>query len=450
MYRSGFLRLTGLLGLALLVGALPWRNNLAYGNTGPAKVTFYANSPSGGNSGAALQKFVDGLPGLGPANANTRGQYIPIAVPDTTTFPGCDYYHIGIVQFTEQFHANLPKASQVRGYVDLGTGASPVPHYGGPIIVSKRDRPVRVLYTNLLPTGNLFLPVDPTIMGSGLGPDGVNSYSQNRTTVHLHGGYTPWISDGMPNQFFTPAAETSPYKRGVSYQNVPDMFFDAKGNVVPAGTAGATNDPGPGSQTSYYPNQQSNRLQFYHDHAWGMTRLTVYSGQFAPYLITDSVEDDFIDGTNKTGINTGLVKAIPDQGDPLGPNRYGIPLIIQEKTFVPQDVAVQDSAWDTVNWGQYGDLWWPHILEPNQSQTSPDGANPYGRWDYGPWVWPNITAPISDSTDPVSAPLIQAALPLPTATTTYPLGLHHLCRARILHGYPGDQRHRLSVSYRAT
>ena len=143
---------------------------------------------------------------------------------------------------------------------------------------------------------------------------------------------------------------------------------------------------------------------------------TGYFSQFAPYLITDSVEDGLIDGTNKTGVNPGLVKAIPDQGDPTGPNRYGIPLIIQEKTFVPQDVGVQDSAWDTVNWGQYGDLCWPHILEPNQSQTSPDGVNPYGRWDYGPWVWPNITAPISDP----NAPPMQAALPLPNATTSHP------------------------------
>ena len=50
----------------------------------------YANSPipaidpvtkriSGG-----MRKFVDTLPGLGPANANNLGQYIPIAVADTS------------------------------------------------------------------------------------------------------------------------------------------------------------------------------------------------------------------------------------------------------------------------------------------------------------------------------------------------------------------------------
>jgi hypothetical protein len=31
--------------------------------------------------------------------------------------------------------------------------------------------------------------------------------------------------------------------------------------------------------TFYYTNQQSARLMFYHDHAWGITRLNVYAGR---------------------------------------------------------------------------------------------------------------------------------------------------------------------------
>lgn len=429
--------------LALALTALPWGIDFAHGSNGPAGVTFYANSPSGGDSGTTLRKFVDALPGLGTrecvvntttpslntCNANSLGQYIPIAEADTTTYPGSDFYRIGVAQWSEWFHSDLKNDSnaspaKVRGYVDLSTPtAAANPHYAGPMIICKRDRPVRVLYTNLLPTGDLFLPVDHTLKGCGLGPDGdtAGNYSDNRTTIHLHGGYTPWISDGMPHQFFTPAAESSVYKRGASYANVPDMWFDASGNIVPAGTAGATNDPGPGKETSYYPNQQSNRLQFYHDHALGMTRLTVYTGQFAPYLITDSVEDDLIDGTNNTGINPNLAKIIPDQSDatidPAGTGnyRYGIPLIIQDKGFVPKNVATQDSRWDTAAWGDYGSLWWPHIYEPNQSQTALDGVNPYGRWDYGPWVWPNITAPEVPGQ-------VQSALPLPGTTTSDPEG----------------------------
>ena len=41
-----------------------------------------------------LKKFVDTLPGLGAGAPNDLGQYIPIAVPDTTTYPGTDYYEI--------------------------------------------------------------------------------------------------------------------------------------------------------------------------------------------------------------------------------------------------------------------------------------------------------------------------------------------------------------------
>ncbi len=31
---------------------------------------------------------------------------------------------------------------------------------------------------------------------------------------------------------------------------------------------------------------------------------------------------------------------------------------------------------------QPGDLWFPHVYEANQDPLSPDGANPFGRWDY--------------------------------------------------------------------
>ena len=73
--------------------------------------------------------------------------------------------------------------------------------------------------------GNLPLPVDTTVMGAGMGPLGAagGNYTQNRANLHLHGGLTPWISDGTPHQWITPAGDSTPYKKGVSFQNVPDM-----------------------------------------------------------------------------------------------------------------------------------------------------------------------------------------------------------------------------------
>ena len=154
---------------------------------------------------------MDTLPGLNEAGENNLGQYIPIAVPDTTTFPddpnvpgdqGADYYVIAVVQHREQMHTDLPP-TLVREYVQLSTTAVPGkqvalqtalkaggteptlmpdgsqaygvddPHYLGPLIVATRDRAVRITFYNLLPTGSegdLFLPVDSTLMGSGMGP----------------------------------------------------------------------------------------------------------------------------------------------------------------------------------------------------------------------------------------------------------------------------------------
>ena len=89
--------------------------------------------------------------------------------------------------------------------------------------------------------------------------------------------------------------------------------------------AGATNNPGPGSQTFYYTNQQSARLMFYHDHAWGITRLNVYVGEAAGYLFTDR-------SRGRPWSAAGPSMAEPSLPDTIPATQ--IPLIIQDKTFV--------------------------------------------------------------------------------------------------------------------
>ncbi|MEW6019888.1 MAG: hypothetical protein AB1760_17660, partial [Pseudomonadota bacterium] len=216
--------------------------------------------PAGGVvPGSGIRKFVDTLPLLDYGNRNNLNQYIPVADPAPCPVgnPGdCDYYEISLVEYTEQMHTDLP-ATTLRGYKQTNS-ADPnvtVPHYLGPMIVAQRDKPVRVKFTNELPVGaagDLFIPTDTSIMGSGEGPKNPDGspcdpttetcadYTQNRASVHLHGGATPWISDGTPHQWITPAGETTPYPEGVSVQNVPDMP-----------------DPGAGSMTFYYTNEQS-------------------------------------------------------------------------------------------------------------------------------------------------------------------------------------------------
>ena len=386
--------------------------------------------PGSGYVIPGMRKFVDTLPGLTTGAANNLGQYLPVAVPDTTTFPGTDYYVIAVVQHKEQMHSDLPP-TLLREYVQLSTsvvpgqhvalqtsllnGTTPTlmpdgsqaygvdnPHFLGPVIVAQKDRAVRITFYNLLPTGadgDLFLPVDSTFMGSGMGPDmmmdgydptpttggsvmdmvrnpmcdqypkPMDCYKDNRATLHLHGGITPWISDGTPHQWITPANEMTPYPQGVSVQSVPDMVGQA---AVDAGIpdCSASTD---GCMTFYYTNQQSARLMFYHDHAWGITRLNVYAGEAAGYLITDSTEQALI--------NNGTIPA--DQ----------IPLVIQDRTFVPDaaQLALQDPTWDPARWGSKGNFWYQHVYMPAQNPNDPSGMSAYGRWMYGAWFWPPQT-----------------------------------------------------------
>jgi FtsP/CotA-like multicopper oxidase with cupredoxin domain len=380
-----------------------------------------------------IRKFVDSLPGLGEANANNLGQYLPVAVPDKTTYLGSDYYEIAVVEFEEKMHSDL-NPTKLRGYVQLETSVnigvskhvaltyldgSPIlkydgtqavavdnPHYLGPFIIAQKDVPVRVKFTNLLSTGmggDLFLPVDTTVMGAGMGPtvmlnpdgtpmlnpDGtpmMESYTQNRATLHLHGGRTPWISDGTPHQWITPANENTVYPKGVSVYNVPDMP-----------------DPGPGSMTFFYTNQQSARLMFYHDHSYGITRLNVYAGEAAGYLLQDDVELALI--------SAGIIPA------------EQIPLVIQDKTFVPDNttpitnmwgtfdsqLAFQDPTWNTTKWGTPGDLWYPHVYMTMANPYDPSGMSMFGRWMYSPWFWP----PKAPQHGPVANPYYNASNPDP-------------------------------------
>ncbi len=413
--RKMSLRRFGLLLVLLCIWSVPYLAGaapLAQIPTGPLDayngIPDYYTTANWANS-FPMAKFVDTLPGLGAANANNLGQYLPVAVADTTTFPGSDYYIIELREYSEKMHSDL-NPTKLRGYVQVdsaGVDVAPI-HYLGPIIVATKDRPVRLKFTNKLPTGaggDLFIPVDETVMGAGEGPIPGEKYTQNRADIHLHGGRTPWISDGTPHQWITPAGENTNYKTGVSMQNVPDMCFDANGDAIPRATdpnclTGSSN-PGEGSTTYYFTNQQSTRLMFYHDHAWGITRLNVYAGEAAGYLITDPIEQDLIDRGIIPGTKT-------DTSISMGGM---IPLIIQDKTFVDATPTVHPVTGQTVpkvritdplwNWGSAapvngvvppvtGDLWLPHVYMPAQMPTGSGtgGVNPFGRWMYGPWFYP--------------------------------------------------------------
>jgi FtsP/CotA-like multicopper oxidase with cupredoxin domain len=289
------------------------------------------------------------------------------------------------------------------------------PHYLGPVIAATKSIPTRVKFLNLLPhgraetatrtvdeyvrqadgsfawvpntwttvtkrNGDIFLPLDPSVPGSGLGPDGMHTYTQNRANIHLHGGDTPWISDGGPHTWITPANEADAGKPGsVASLNAEPAAGPLDPALVPEFLRGPgalnvpdMNDPGPGAMTYYFPNGQSARVLWYHDHSVGMTRLNVMAGMAAPYLLTDDIEQGMI-----------------TRGELPGPEAT-IPLVLQEKTFVPDDIKLQDGRWDTAAWGAPGDMWFPHVYETVQDPNQATNFNSVGRWHWGPWFWPSF------------------------------------------------------------
>jgi FtsP/CotA-like multicopper oxidase with cupredoxin domain len=333
--------------------------------------------------GTGIGKFKDLLPGLcgispwGAAGANDLGQCIPVATKFATPPVGvpndADYYEIGLSDYSRKMHFDLP-VTKLRGYTDLNPASTSfgVNQYLGPLILATKGRPVRVKFTNKLglgPAGNLFIPTDITYMGAGNGPDGT-PYAQNRATLHLHGGNTPWISDGTPHQWTVPfggtTANNSNFLKGLSARDVPDMPATKTGEL-----------------TFYWTNQQGGRLMFYHDHAYGMTRLNVYAGEAAGYLLVDPAEENLLAAATVPG----TIGATPDLV-------HVVPLVIQDKTFVPDSgvaggqLAATDPTWDVTKFGGAGSLWFPHVYMPNQNPYDISGANPFGRWDWGPWFWP--------------------------------------------------------------
>jgi hypothetical protein len=334
-----------------------------------------------------IRKFVTELPVTG---------YMPVAMPDQATYPGVDYYVIGLKDYTQSFGPDLPDV-KLRGYYQINGGPNndtrQAPFYLGPTIVAQANRPVRVKFINELPTGsggNLFIPTDTTAMGAGDGPDGTTPYTQNRAAVHLHGGLTPWISDGTPHQWTTPVGDNAKYPKGVSVYGVPDMPAIQTVNTDGTAKAGATASDG--TLTFYYTNQQSARLMWYHDHAFGLTRLNVYAGEAGAYLLQDQYDKVLQNTPNRND----------PQGQPVLPDGEGVALILQDKGFVPNDIPSgyfpdgqltdQDPTWKfgmrDHGWGGLGQLWFPHVYMPNQNPYDNSGSNAVGRWDYGPWFWP--------------------------------------------------------------
>ena len=271
----------------------------------------------------SLRKFRDlaGNPipfrGLGPGG-------IPVAVPDAAAAPvtRAAHYTMDIRQFADRLHPDLPNPTTLWGFNPvkaLGiSGAVPPAHLGG-VIVAQKGVPIQVTFRNNLPPTHI-IPVDTTLMGA--------NQAQNRTSVHLHGGFTPWISDGGPFAWFAPDGS-----HGTSFLNNQVLNPGAAANEA----------------EYYFTNNQSARMVWYHDHAVGITRINAYAGIASAYVIRDSFERELG--------NLGLPGFAENGG-------REIPIIIQDKVFVPANIASIDPTWTGP--ASEGSLWYAHIYDPKR------------------------------------------------------------------------------------
>jgi spore coat protein A len=285
-------------------------------------------------SPTTIPLFGTTLRGVGPGG-------IPVAAPDQVLDPvsglmvnaaapitGVTHYTIDINRFDDLIAPTLGP-TVLFGYNPvnpLGGGVQPQKHLGG-IIVAQKGVPIQLTFRNNLgtPSGKHILPNDLTLPGALAG--------NFRNAVHFHGGLVPWISDGGPFDYFDPQGNV-----GASFLN----------NQVLNPTAL------PGQAEYYYPLQQSARFGWYHDHAFGITRINAYAGIASGLIIRDAFELNLV--------NQGLPNYVEAGG-------HEIPLVFQEKVFVGPGTAVADPTWganvDPLA-TRTGSLWYAHVYEKNR------------------------------------------------------------------------------------
>ena len=208
-----------------------------------------------------LRKFREPLP--------VPGHGIVVATPS-----GTNQYAFTQRQIRRQLHPDLAPTT-VWAYDD-GSGLASQASSFGMVLAAQGGTPIDVSYTNELPeTYPDWIPVDTRLTPMG---------KHVRLMTHLHGGFVPAVDDGNP--FLTPDGFGRGQTQRVRYSNeLPQMRAS---------------------------------LRWFHDHGMGTTRLDVFAGLAAAYLIRDAYDT----GTEPNPI-----------GVPGG--AYEIPLVIQDRLFRP-------------------------------------------------------------------------------------------------------------------
>jgi spore coat protein A len=237
---------------------------LQYGAAGGATLflPWAARVPAArASAGGTLAKYVQPVP--------LPGAGIVVATPS-----GTNEYSFTLRQIARQLHPDLPP-TPFWAYDD-GSGLAGQAGSFGMAVGAQSGTPLDVSFTHELPAEYpSWIPVDRRLTPRG---------DEVRVMTHLHGGFVAGDSDGNP-------AVT------------PDGF-------------------GPGeTQTVFYTNQQPQmpaELLWFHDHGLGATRLNVFAGLAAAYILRDQFDTG--EEPNPIGIPGGA---------------YEIPLVVQDRQFNP-------------------------------------------------------------------------------------------------------------------
>jgi len=236
------------------------------------------------------------------------GSTLPRFVTPLTTYAGRrasgPSVQVGMFEFQQKV---LPDAlySSLQPPFNRGTflwgygvgAAGAAPAYPGVTVEAVKGTATNIRYVNSLPTNPVlrkYLTIDQTIHWADPLRQGHTDLPYGGpipTVVHLHGAEDQSTSDGVPEAWFT---NNGLHGKGYS------TFSPTSSNAA----------------IYNYPNLQQATALWFHDHSLGITRINVFSGLAAFYLLRDQFDTGL--ATNPLGLPAG---------------NYEIELMIQDRQF---------------------------------------------------------------------------------------------------------------------